>query len=109
MDRDKKEFKRTLDLFMETFDDYMGKATHVPIHSIVSDTNLDFEIKDVVLQKQKLLQLKVRLKGLVTAVASAALPSPSIITFLVSMISDGTYLPEDFLWSCEFNMLDFDR
>eukprot|EP01031_Cornospumella_fuschlensis_P031821 gene31821-38477_t len=109
LERDKREFKRTLDLFMETFDDYVGKATLVPIHSIVSDPHLDFDIKDIATQKQKLLQLKVRLKGLVTAISSAALPSPSITTFLVSMISDGTYLPEDFLWNFEYKMLDFDR
>jgi hypothetical protein len=37
------------------------------------------------------------------------MPSSRVTAFLASLLSDGNYFPDDFLWDCEQEVLDFDR
>lgn len=107
-ERARRDFKRSLELFVETVDDWMGRATQLPLASIVQDSTIDFDSKESS-NRAGLVQLKVRLRAVVQNLCQLDMPPPHITTFLSSLISDGNYFPTSFLWPCESAALDFDR
>lgn len=109
-DREKREFKHTLSLFIETLDDWIGRLIQLPLSSMVEDSSLDFDPNRLHINAyQTLLPLKVRLFRIVHSLVEMPLPAVSITALLASLLGDGNYWPEGYFWPSESCVLDFDR
>eukprot|EP01039_Chlorochromonas_danica_P004287 gene4287-4707_t len=109
-DREKREFKHTLSLFIETLDDWIGRLIQLPLSSMVEDSSLDFDPNRLHINAyQTLLPLKVRLFRIVHSLVEMPLPAVSITALLASLLGDGNYWPEGYFWPSESRLLDFDR
>lgn len=53
------------------------------------------------------MHLKVRVKGVVAALAESALPPEHICTFLISLMEDNNYFPEGYLSEQQCSVLEF--
>jgi hypothetical protein len=78
------------------------------------DNTLDFEPQPYPTEsksqgnfKLRMLQLKVRLKGILHGLCTAGMPPDNITDFFVSLISDENFFPATYLWKCESDYLDF--
>lgn len=109
-ERDRRELKRTIDLFVENVDDWIGKSVQLPLSTIVQDASLDFDPKDTYgTLRARMLQLKVRIRAIIQNICTMPMPPPHITTYLSTLVTDGNYFPDEFLWLCENTAFDFDR
>jgi len=112
-DRNTVELKKNITMFADGCDDWLGQLVRVTISSVENDTSLDFEPTDSFVNnrnmplKQRILQLKIRVKSIIDSITSSQLPS-HFIDLLVSMIDDGNYFFKEFLFEYETKLLDFD-
>jgi len=112
-DRNTVELKKNITMFADGCDDWLGQLVRVTISSVENDTSLDFEPTDSFVNnrnmplKQRILQLKIRVKSIIDSITSSQLPS-HFIELLVSMIDDGNYFFKEFLFEYETKLLDFD-
>jgi hypothetical protein len=130
-DKAAKDCARSLRIFVEGCEEWLGKRVALPLQSIVDDASLDFDLRNLPSHLKKaalsgpqqqqlekhLVPLKVRFKALVQALTSSiatgtatadgtaatapALPSAKATAFLVGLIDDDNYFPDDFLFACE--------
>lgn len=131
----------TLVLYQESMGQWIGKLLKPVLQSITQDTSLDFHLSNEELQQpiskrnraggskilttqQKILQLKVRVKYIVSTItgnsstsssntsssdgAAACMPPPHLTKFLASLTEDGLYFKDHFLYDCEKECLEFD-
>ncbi|OQS02698.1 hypothetical protein THRCLA_04947 [Thraustotheca clavata] len=124
---EEKAFMNMLSVYFDATKTWLSKEIKIPILSVLQDTKLNFasEVSDKGLKKKlnalfvrkqtatpdTLLQLKVRLKGIVDAIVktaekSGSIPKP-ILIFLLKLVSDGVYFPPQYLSSEECSGLEF--
>jgi hypothetical protein len=112
----KRDFARSLQVIIETLQDWMGKTMQLPISSIVTDLTLDFDPKESKIVsstlpvKARMLQLKVRLKTVIGNLSkSIAYASSHLLKLFLALLEDHLYYPDDFLFDCEKKRMEFDR
>lgn len=119
-----RECNRTLRIFIEGIEDWMGKTILLPVSSIVTDGSLDFEprLRKKIstsgfggssetaggnasgvhhLPEKNLVPLKVRMRAITNALCQSTSPSSAVTGFLVSLIEDDNYFPRAFLFAGE--------
>lgn len=102
---------------MEKVDEYVVKLVQLPLTSIVEDASLDFNLKDnsyltlggATTLKTRFLQLKVRAAYILKSLAQAPMPNAYLTAFLLSLLEDGKYFPENYFWPGEREKLEFDK
>jgi hypothetical protein len=112
----KRDFARSLQVIIETLQDWMGKTMQLPISSIVTDLTLDFDPKESKIVsstlpvKARMLQLKVRLKTVIGNLSkSMAYASSHLLKLFLALLEDHLYYPDDFLFESEKKRMEFDR
>lgn len=110
-DRDRNDLNKTLLMFSEANDLWIGKYVKVPISSLQHDETLNFDFKEVGLSnstlKSRVLQCKVRVKSIIDNLVSSGSPPDHIIDFFVTLIEEENYFPVGFLWPHELKEMDF--
>lgn len=104
---------------------YFGKVAKVPLSSLEHDASLDLDLRGQRGEqlRQRMLQLKVRFKGLVSALVDSELPPQRVLIkdasgagvegenpvmlFLIRLVDDGNYFPASYLTEGEKAILDF--
>ena len=93
----------------------MSKVVRLPLMSLIDDDSVDFEfntksrfdfLNDV--NVKRVLQLKVRVKCLISGIVASTVSESIITNLLVTLIEDGNYFKKGFLFDCEKSCLDFD-
>lgn len=87
-------------MFADGCDDWLGKLIKVTLVSVENDSTLDFEPTDSFVHnrnmplKQRMLQLKIRIKSIIDAITTTELPN-HFVELLVAMIDDGNYFSKN--------------
>lgn len=109
--KEKSDLLKAIFLYMDLWDSLLAKISKQSLASIFTDKQLDFNLNLSNSRKlnERVLQLKVRIKGIVAGiVASPALPS-NMLDFLVTFTESGNYYPRKFLYTYETANLLFDK
>jgi hypothetical protein len=107
---EEENFSKTLLLFRDACNSWMAKLNRLPIQSIQQDMTLDFnphQHDKAESFRKRMIQLKVRVKAVVTNIVQAGLPPPHVAKFLGVLIEDGHYFKKDFFFDSEKRKLDF--
>ncbi|KAF0698349.1 Aste57867_11027 [Aphanomyces stellatus] len=115
-------------VYVEATRVWMAKEVRVPVLSVLQDPTMNFEgfatapsdkkglknkyaglfARKAAASPEAIVQLKVRLKGLVDAIVKNKHDAPTaIVKFLVKLTSDGVYLPPTYLADEERRGLEF--
>jgi hypothetical protein len=108
----REDLSRTINLYSEACDAWLGKLVKVPLISLDQDPSLDFTLTEMVRLlplKHRMLQLKVRVKTIVESIVNSENPPDHIINFLVTLVDDGNYFKSGFLYKFEKNFLEFNE
>jgi len=111
-DREAKDLNQTLILYSEAVSMWLGKIVRIPINSLEQDESLDFEPLATGSGgasgfKQRMLQLKVRVKSIVSSLATSEMPPDHITQFFITLIDEDNYFVPTFLWPTEKDILSF--
>lgn len=108
----REDLSRTINLYSDACDAWLGKLIKVPLLSLDQDPSLDFTLIEMVrLQplKHRMLQLKVRVKTIVESIVNSEKPHDHIINFLVKLVDDGNYFKSGFLYNFEKKIFEFNE
>lgn len=90
---------------------WLGRTAKVPLSSAEQDATLDLDPRPVgpgsATGKQRLMHLKVRVKGVVSALVDAPMPLEHICKFLVMLMEDNNYFPVGYLSEEQRSVLEF--
>ena len=75
-DKEEEDFDRDLKAYIDHYSGLVGKQVKVPLSSLEHDTSLDLDLRGLRGEalKQRVMQLKVRVKGIVTCLVEQELP-----------------------------------
>lgn len=79
------------------------------------DPTLDFEPRPYPVEapgvtfQHRMLQLKVRVKAIIHSLKAVERPPDNLLDFFVTLIEDGNYFGDKYLWSCEKGQLEFNN
>lgn len=111
---EKQFLHKNLLLYTTSLDHFVCRCVRIPLMSLMDDS-LDLEFKPQsrfdltnARNKRNVLQLKVRVKGVVRALAASTVDGEIIDKLLVCLAQDGNYYKKDFLFQCERAQLEFD-
>jgi len=120
-----RDLEKELMAFTEYLCNHFGKVAKVPLSSLEHDASLDLDIRGQRGEqlRQRMLQLKVRFKGLVSTLVDSELPPQRVLIkdasgadvegenpvmlFLIRLLDDGNYFPASYLTEGEKAILDF--
>lgn len=112
-DRSRVELKKNITMLADGCNDWFGQLIRVTLSSMENDPSLDFEPTDSFTSnrnkplKQRLLQLKIRVKAIIDSITNSELPA-HFVEILVTTIDDGNYFFKEFLFEYEDKLLEYD-
>ena len=108
---------------------WLNKEVKLSVNSILLDKDLDLDITEnhgdtgfaklfkfgwskgpsaEQKQRDRMMKLKIRVKGIIKAVTKAP-PPDSVINFFETYFTEGNYFPEEFLLQCELARVEFNE
>ncbi len=109
--KEKSELLKAILLYMDVWDNLMAKACKQSLSSVFTDKQLDFNlnISNTRRLNERVLQIKVRIKGIIAGITSSPTLPNNMLDFLVTFTESGNYYPKKFLYAYESNNLLFDK
>jgi hypothetical protein len=112
-DRERIDLARTMTLYADATKAWLGKCVKAPLATLEQDISLDFEprpypLEDTQMFQHRMMQLKVRIKCIMQGLTSAEMPPDNITDFLVTLIDEDNYFPDDYLFGYERDRMEFD-
>lgn len=117
-----RDLEKDINAFSEYLSGHIGKIIKTPMSSVEQDTTLDLDIRGLRGDslRQRVMQVKVRVKGIVTCLAESELPPVKIgrigdggemdnplVMFLIRLIDDNNYFPQSYLFETETKIFEF--
>jgi len=109
-----KDLEEAVTMFNDVAKAWLVSKIKKPLMSIVADSSLNLDFTDerasMEVREQRLMRLKVRVKGIVHDVAmgvDASLPLP-LLNFFKTLSKEGAYIPDGFLTPFELTRLRLD-
>jgi hypothetical protein len=111
-DRERIDLAHTMTLYADATKAWLGKCVKAPLATLEQDATLDFEprpypLEETQMFQHRMMQLKVRIKCIMQGLTSAEMPPDNITDFLITLIDEDNYFPEDYLYEYEIDRMEF--